>query len=235
MKNPVKKDLRSFANPTKAKDMQRFFKTGPGEYGEGDIFLGLTSEQLKGVAKKHSGAGFEVLQTLLNSKIHEERSCALVILVGQYQKSKKDLSKREEIFEFYLKNAHLGNINNWDLVDISAPKIVGDWLLDKDRKILYTLAESKNLWERRISIISTFAFIREGEFDDALNISEMLIKDRHDLIHKAVGWMLREIGKKDERALEEFLEKHCREMPRTMLRYSIEKMDKAKKEKYMKK
>jgi 3-methyladenine DNA glycosylase AlkD len=229
----IKTDLQSLANPQKAKILQGFFKTCPGQYGEGDIFLGLTSEELKGVAKKYSGVDLSVLQELLNSKIHEERSCALVILVGQYQKPKKGHSKKEDIFNFYLKNARLGNINNWDLVDISAPKIIGEFLLDKDRKILYKLAKSKSLWERRISIISTFAFIRIGEFEDTLKISEILLKDKHDLMHKAVGWMLREVGKRDQKVLENFLKKHCRVMPRTMLRYAIEKFDKDKRSNYL--
>ncbi|MGC9310696.1 MAG: DNA alkylation repair protein [Candidatus Aenigmatarchaeota archaeon] len=228
-----KSDLKRLANPEKAKTLQRYFKTGKGDYGEGDIFIGLTSRQIKDVAKIHLNLTFKEIQALLGSKIHEERAYVLRILVRQYEKAKKDPKKRKEISDFYLKNAALGNINNWDLFDLSAPNIVGDFLLDKDRKPLYTLAKSEKLWGRRISILSTLAFIRKGQFEDTLKISEMLLNDRHDLIHKAVGWMLREVGNRDKSAEVEFLDKFHKEMPRVMLRYAIEKMDKTKREKYL--
>jgi 3-methyladenine DNA glycosylase AlkD len=228
----VNGDLQSLANPEKTKILQGFFKTGPGQYGEGDIFLGIIVPEQRKVAKKHKDLSLPEIQKLLSSKIHEYRLTALFILVDKYKRA--DLKGKSEIFDFYLKNASLGNINNWDLVDLSAPNITGDYLLNKDRKILYCLAKSDNLWERRIAILSAFAFIRQNQFDDALKISEILLKDKHDLIHKAVGWMLREVGKRDQNVLESFLEENCKTMPRTMLRYSIEKFDKSGKEKYMK-
>ncbi len=223
------KELQSKKNLKKAKVLQGFFKTGKGEYGEGDFFLGLTSEQIKGIAKKYSGLNFSKLQLLLKSKIHEYRMCALRILVLKYEKA--DENGKARIFNFYLKNAK--HINNWDLVDISAPNIVGDFLLNKNKKILYKLAKSKNLWEKRISVISTFAFIKEKKFNDALKISEILLKDKHDLIHKAVGWMLREIGKRDKKILENFLKEYYKIMPRTMLRYAIERFEEGERKKWL--
>lgn len=228
-----KSDLKRLANPERAKTCQRYFKTEKDDYGEGDIFLGLTSEQIKDVAKNYPTLNFDDLQVLLNSKIHEERVCALRILVRQYEKAKKDPEKRKQIFEFYLKNASLGNINNWDLVDISAPNIVGDFLLIKDREILYTLAKSESLWERRISILSTLAFIRKGQFEDTLKIAELLLNDPHDLIHKAVGWMLREVGNRDKLVETAFLDEHSQEMPRTMLRYAVEKFPSEERQNYL--
>jgi 3-methyladenine DNA glycosylase AlkD len=229
MGSSIQTDLQSLSNPQKSKVLQGFFKTGPGQYGEGDIFLGIVVPEQRKVAKKYRDLSLPEIQKLLSSKIHEYRLTGLFILVDKYKRA--DLSEKEKIFDFYLQNTK--NINNWDLVDLSAPNIVGDFLLDKDRKILYTLANSKMLWERRIAILSTFAFIRKGEFDDTLNISEILLKDEHDLIHKAVGWMLREVGKRDQMVLEEFLEKHCKNMPRTMLRYAIEKFDGSKRTAYL--
>ena len=169
------------------------------------------------------------LEKLLNSKIHEYRMSALLILIKQYEKGNE--SEKNKIFNFYLRNTK--NINNWDLVDISAPKIVGDYLLNKPRDVLYKLASSNNLWERRIAIISTFAFIRNNEFDDTLKIAEILLNDKHDLIHKAVGWMLREIGKRDQKIEEEFLKKYYSKMPRVMLRYAIEKFEEKKRKFYL--
>jgi 3-methyladenine DNA glycosylase AlkD len=233
MSSQIETDLQSLANPEKAKILQGFFKTGPGQYGEGDIFLGIVVPEQRKIAKKHRDLVLKEIQKLLSSKIHEYRLTGLFVLVDKYKRA--DLKERKAIFDFYLKNAHLGNINNWDLVDLSAPNIVGDFLLDKDRKILYKLSGSKSLWERRIAILSTFAFIRQSQFEGTLNISEVLLKDEHDLIHKSVGWMLREVGKRDQKVLEAFLEKHCKKMPRTMLRYAIEKMDYCKRKKYMEK
>lgn len=232
MKTKIDQDLQSLANPQKAKILQGFFKTGPGQYGEGDIFLGIIVPEQRKVAKKHIDLSLPEIQNLLDSKIHEYRLTALFILVDKYKKA--DHNGKKEIVNFYLKNASENNINNWDLVDLSAPNIVGDFLLDNDRKILYNLAKSKDLWEKRIAILSTFAFIRKGDFSDTLKISEILLNDKHDLIHKAVGWMLREVGKKDQKVLEEFLDKHCRVMPRTMLRYAIEKFDEEKRKTYLK-
>jgi len=227
----IRRELKGLSNPEKKKVMQRFFKTGKGEYGEGDVFLGLTVPEQRKVAKKYVDISIDDVQKLLNSKIHEHRQVALIILIEKFKKS--DDKERKKIFEFYLKNTD--RVNNWDLVDISAPKIVGGYLLNNDRKVLYSLAESEILWERRISIVSTYAFIKNSDFGDTLDIAEILLDDKHDLIHKAVGWMLREVGKKNQSVLESFLKKYHKVMPRTMLRYSIERFDKKKREFYMKK
>jgi len=232
MLDKIKKDLNKFGTKKRAEASAWYFKTDKGEYGEGDVFLGLTSQEIKDISKKYSEeANFNDLQKLLNSEIHEYRVAVLRILIKKYEKA--DEKDKKKIFDFYLKNTK--RINNWDLVDISAPNIVGDYLLDKDRKILYKLAKSKNLWEKRISIISTFKFIRENDFKDTLKISEILLNDEHDLIHKAVGWMLREIGKRDQKIEEKFLKKYYKTMPRTMLRYAIEKFEENKRKSYLKK
>jgi len=234
----LKKELEKLANSEKAQLLQRFFKTARGEYGEGDVFLGITVPEQRKIARQFQNeASLEDIQGLLNSKIHEYRLMALLILIEKYKKACKKKSEKEkkEIFEFYLENAKKRNINNWDLVDLSAPKIVGDFLLDKNREILHKLANSENLWEKRIAIISCFAFIRENDFKEALEISKTLLNDKHDLIHKAVGWMLREIGKKNLEIEEEFLKenKRYKNMPRTMLRYSIEKFPEEKRKSYL--
>ena len=232
----LKKDLQKYASKEKAKIFQRFFKTGKGEYGEGDIFIGLTVPESRSIAKKYSEIEFFELQELLQSKIHEERLVALLILVDKYKHS-KDLKAKKQIYDFYIKNT--AYINNWDLVDLSASRISGQYILDSNdsnaRKQLYIFAKSKNLWERRIAIISTFQFIYYNTFDDTLKISEILLTDKHDLIHKAVGWMLRELGKRNQSLEEEFLKKYYKTMPRTMLRYSIEKFDEKKRKFYMEK
>lgn len=227
----LRKEMKSLANPEKAKILQGFFKTGKGQYGEGDVFLGVVvPEQRKLVKKYWNLIGPPDLQILLNSEFHEERLVALLILVKKYENSE---IARQLFFDFYLENTK--NINNWDLVDLSAPNIVGKFLIDKKRDVLYDLVKSSNLWEKRISIISTFSFIRAKDFKDTLRISEILLKDEHDLIHKAVGWMLREVGKRDVVVLENFLKKHYTKMPRTMLRYAIEKFDEKKRKKYLSK
>ncbi|MBI3070166.1 MAG: DNA alkylation repair protein [Candidatus Levybacteria bacterium] len=226
----VEKELQKLKNPKKAEILSRFFKTGKGEYGQGDIFLGVTVPKQRQVAKKYIDLNLEDLQKLLSSKIHEHRLTALLILVDKYKKADKALKKR--IFNFYLKNTK--NINNWDLVDLSAPNIVGDFLLDKDKLILYKLVKSKNLWEKRIAILATYVFIKNNQFNDALEISQILLKDNHDLIHKAVGWMLREIGKRNQAIEEQFLKKHHQNMPRTMLRYAIERFSEEKRRFYLK-
>jgi 3-methyladenine DNA glycosylase AlkD len=214
--------------------LQVFFKTGPGQYGEGDIFLGIVVPKQRILVKKYKELDFDSIQDLLNSKIHEHRLVGALILVEKYKKSdkEKDENSKKKIFEFYLKNAK--NINNWDLVDLSAQNIVGKYLLDKNKAILYKLVKSNNLWEKRIAILSTFEFIKNNKFDDSLKIAELLINDKHDLIHKAVGWMLREIGKRNQEIEESFLKKHCKKMPRTMLRYAIEKFDEKKRKSYLK-
>jgi len=230
----IKKELKSYTNKERIKTPLRFFKTGKGEYGEGDVFLGVKALDSKKIIQKYyKETPLKDIQTLLLDKIHEYRSVALGILRKQYEKA--DEKKKKEIVKFYLKN--IENINSWDLVDCSAPHILGNWLLthQKERKILYKLVCSKNLWERRISILSTFAFIRQEQFKDALKISAILIHDQDDLIHKAVGWMLREIGKRDQKTEEDFLKKYYRIMPRTMLRYAIERFPEKKRKFYMKK
>ena len=223
----VKKDLQKLANPEKAKLLQGFFKTGKGEYGEGDIFLGINVPVQRKIAKKYRELKLNDIQLLLNSKIHEHRLVALLILVDKYEKT-----KNKEIVDFYLSNTK--NINNWDLVDLTAHKILGDYLVNKERSLLYNLANSNDLWEKRISMIATAAFIKNNDFKDALKIAEILLNDNHDLIHKAVGWMLREIGKKDQDTEETFLKKYYKQMPRTMLRYAIEKFEESKRQAYLK-
>jgi 3-methyladenine DNA glycosylase AlkD len=229
MLDQIKKDLAQLGDPERAKNSRWFFKTRKGQYGEGDIFLGIPVPEQRKVAKKYFLLSLDDVQELLNSKIHEYRFTALVILISKYRKAEELL--KEEIFNFILKNTQ--NINNWDLVDLSAPRIIGDYLLNKERSILYKLAKSKSVWERRISILSTFTFIDNNDFKDALNISELLLNDEHDLIHKAVGWALREIGKRDQNVEEQFLAKYYTHMPRTMLRYAIEKFAEKKRKKYL--
>jgi len=226
----LKKELKSKADPKKAKLLQGFFKTGPGQYGEGDIFLGVIVPEIRKTAKKFSHLKLNDLKKLLQSKIHEERLAALLILVNKFEEAEDKI--RQQIYDFYLK--HKRHINNWDLVDLSAHKIVGAHLLDKPKDILHKMAESKNVWERRIAVIATFNFIKNEIFEDALKIAKKLLKENHDLIHKAAGWMLREIGKRDLAALEEFLKKHYKDMPRTMLRYAIERLPEKKRQAYLK-
>ena len=228
----IKQELKKRANPKKAKLLSGFFKIGKGHYGEGDVFLGVMVPQSREVARQFLNLELKEVERSLFSKFHEERLVALLILVEKYKRGNKDV--KEEIFNFYLKNTKW--INNWDLVDLTSHKIVGEWLLDKDRNILYELAKSENLWEKRISIISCFAFIRNNDFKDALEISKILFNDKHDLIHKAVGWVLIEIGKINLKAEEKFLQEEGRykNMPRTMLRYAIEKFDESRRKKYLK-
>jgi 3-methyladenine DNA glycosylase AlkD len=221
--------LLQAADSQKAKKLASFFKTGKGQYGEGDVFLGIAVPKQRKIARKYVDLSFDNIQKLLRSEIHEHRLTALIILVSKFEKA-DDIDK-ERIFHFYLENIEY--VNNWDLVDLSAPKIVGDYLFDKDRSILFRLAKSSNLWKRRIAILSTFYFIKNDDFKDSLTISELLLEDEHDLIHKAVGWMLREIGKRDQELLENFIDKHCLHMPRTMLRYAIEKFDESKRKFYL--
>lgn len=220
--NQIQKEIAALASAERAEVSRRFFKTGPGQYGEGDVFAGITVPQCRKIAQKYyREISLEELTKLLNSTIHEERLIALKILVTKYEKT-KDLTEKTRLKDFYLD--HLSAVNNWDLVDGSAPYILGDFLIHQDRSILFRLADSKNLWERRVAIISTFAFIRKSDFADTLKLSEKLLKDTHDLMHKAVGWMLREVGKKDEQVLRKFLEKNMRVLPRTALRYAIERL-----------
>jgi 3-methyladenine DNA glycosylase AlkD len=230
----VRKELKSMADPDKAAILQRFFKTGPGQYGEGDIFIGVIVPQSRQVAKKFSQLPLGEVRTLLYSRIHEERLVALLILARRYSSASSRMEK-EEIVKFYLD--HIKQVNNWDLVDLSAPNILGAHLVDsrdRRRRLLYRLARSENLWERRIAIVATHHFIRNGDLSDTLKIAEMLLQDRHDLMHKAAGWMLREVGKRDAAAEEAFLEKHFSVIPRTMLRYAIERLPENKRRRYKK-
>jgi 3-methyladenine DNA glycosylase AlkD len=225
----LRKRIKSLASSDIAKTMQWFFKTGKGEYGEGDVFSGLKVPTQRKVAREFKDLSLADLKELLHSKIHEERLISLLILVNNYERG--DEKEKKSIYTFYIKN-RMG-INNWDLVDLSAPKIVGKYLFDKDKSILFKFASSKNLWERRIAILSTYEFIRNHQYDTTLKIAKILLEDEHDLIHKAVGWMLREIGKKDLKVEEIFLKKHYKKMPRTMLRYAIEKFPEIKRKKYL--
>ena len=227
----VIEDLGELANPKKAKVLSGFFKTGKGQYGEGDIFLGISVPKIRKLVKKYKKLSLMEIEKLLMNLIHEHRLAALLILVEKYKYG--TVIERKEIFDFYIKN--LKKINNWDLVDSSAERIVGEYLyIYSNEKTLYNLARSDNLWERRIAIIATYAFIKKGKFNDTLAIAETLLSDKQDLIHKAVGWMLREMGKRGGmKELEGFLMKYHKTMPRTMLRYAIEKFSKEKREFYM--
>ena len=225
----ARKRLRGFADRERGQFLLRFFKTGPGQYAEGDRFLGIRVPDLRRVAGEFRSLSLRDLQRLLASKWHEERLLALVILVDQYERGSE--TERDAIYRLYL--ASTKHINNWDLVDVSAPRIVGAHLLTRDRRILYRLAKSKSVWERRIAILSTAWFIRSGEFDDTLEIARGLLGDGHDLIHKATGWMLREVAKRDRKTVERFLRKYAARMPRTMLRYAIERFPSALRKRYL--
>ncbi len=226
----IRAKLRSLGSPERAEVSKRYFKTGPGQYGEGDIFYGNSAAELRGLAREHQSLAEDETVKLLRSPFHEERAVALLILVRRFAKA--DPATRKHIYNLYL--AHTEFINNWDLVDVSAPHVVGAHLFDKGRKPLYTLARSRSLWERRISIVSTFHFIRQHDFGDTLALSERLLDDKEDLIHKAAGWMLREVGKRDLDAARTFLVEHYRRMPRTMLRYAIERFPEAERQAYLK-
>jgi 3-methyladenine DNA glycosylase AlkD len=217
-------------NKQRAKVSQGFFKTGPGEYGKGDVFWGIKVPELRKLAKEYQDITTQEIKQLLKSSIHEERLLALLILVLTY--SKGDETAKKRIYELYLKNTKF--INNWDLVDGSAEYIVGDFLMDKSRKPLYSLAKSSDLWERRIAMMSTFHFIKRHEFSETLKISRMLLSGEEDLIHKAVGWMLREVGKRHLPTEEKFLKEHYKKMPRTMLRYAIERFPESMRQRYLK-
>lgn len=223
--------LKLYANPEKAIILARFFKTGPGEYGEGDKFMGVMVPTQRQLARQYRTLPLSEIKRLLTSAWHEVRLTALIILTERVKKISSEEDK--EIFDFYL--AHTIYINNWDLVDLSAPQIVGRYLLTRDRSILYKLAQSSLLWERRISILATLTFIRQGDFEDTLQLAELLLLDSEDLMHKAVGWMLREVGKRDLKKLTTFLDQHYRTMPRTMLRYAIERLSETQRQQYLRK
>jgi 3-methyladenine DNA glycosylase AlkD len=226
----ARKRLKDLGSKERAEIAKRFFKTGPGEYGEGDVFLGVPMPDLRRLAKEFEDLGPEEIGDLIRSHIHEERALALLILVRRYARA--DASGRETIYRLYMD--HLRWINNWDLVDVSAEHVVGAFLKDKSKKPLYQLARSESLWERRVSILATFHYIKGNEFSETLKIAKMLLSDEHDLIHKAVGWMLREVGKRDPATEERFLQEHYRKMPRTMLRYAIERFPEPKRQRYLK-
>ena len=221
--------LKEVSSKEKALSSAWFFKTRPGQYGHGDVFIGVTVPEQRKVAKEFQDLPLSEITKLLESKVHEHRLTALEILVMQFERGDRKI--QEKIARFYLK--HTKYINNWDLVDTSARYILGEYLASKDRKVLYKLVKSKNLWERRIAIVTTHAFITHGDFADTLKLSEFLLTDTHDLIHKAAGWMLREVGKKDEATLKKFLNKQAHHMPRTMLRYAIERFPKEERTKYL--
>jgi len=228
----LKKDLKKLSSRQKAQNLQRFFKTGPGQYGEGDQFIGVVVPDIRKIARQYSDLPLGQATKLLHSAIHEERLCALLILVDQYQKG--DSAKQKQIFNLYLKNYKY--INNWDLIDLTAPRIVGAYLADKPKDILYKLARSKNLWQKRVAILATFCYIYQGQSKETIKIAKILIHDKHDLIHKAVGWMLREMGKRcDEQILLNFLDKNYKTMPRTALRYAIERLAENKRKYYLRK
>ena len=226
----IKQRLLAFGNTEKVEHSRYFFKTGKGQYGEGDKFIGCTVPETRGVAGTCKETSFAELEKLLNDEFHECRLCALIILSAQFQRASE--LKRGEIVDFYLSHTH--RVNNWDLVDLSCCQIIGEWLKERqDRTLLYTLAQSGLLWEQRIAVVSTMAFIRNNDFTDTLRLCELFLTHTHDLIHKACGWMLREAGKRDEMILTGFLDRYYSVMPRTMLRYSIERLSPAQKSKYM--
>ncbi len=230
----LQKELLSQKNPKTAKLLQGFFKTGKGEYGEGDIFYGIKVPKVREIAKKYSNElDLKKVEVLLHSKIHEERLCALLILVDKFENKKTTKEEQKQIVELYLANTNW--INNWDLVDLSSHHIIGPYLFDNKNEIgiLAKLAKSNLLWDKRIAIISTFYFINKNEFGESLKLAKILLNEEHDLMHKAVGWMLREIGKRDLKTEEKFLKKYYKKMPRTMLRYSIEKFEEKKRKTYL--
>jgi 3-methyladenine DNA glycosylase AlkD len=229
----ILQELLSVADAGRATFLQGFFKTGKGQYAEGDVMLGIATPTVRDIVKRAPDLPFSEVQALLDSKYHDARFAGLLLLVKQFKKAKVE-AERKRIFDFYLKNAR--KANSWDLVDVTCRDIVGAYLLDKeDRSVLYRLAESDNLWEQRISIVSTWTLIKRRQLDDTLKLAERLLSHKHDLIHKAVGWMLREVGKKDRKALVEFLGKRCAQMPRTALRYAIEHFSPEERAYFMKK
>jgi len=225
----IQSRLRQFASKAKAALLQRFFKTGPGQYGEGDKFLGVMVPQTRQVVKEFLDTPLAEVVKLLRSPWHEERLCALLLLVSKFERG--DDVMRKKVFGLYLRNTQY--VNNWDLVDLSAHKIVGPYLDGGSRSLLHRLVRSKSLWERRIAVVATFPYIGRSDFADSLALAQKLLNDDHDLMHKAVGWMLREVGKKDTVVLEEFLKKHHHAIPRTTLRYAIERFPEAKRKRYL--
>jgi len=224
-------EIRALANKERANHSKKFFKTGKGEYGYGDIFLGVRVPKIRLIAKKNIDISITDMKILIKSKYHEERLLGLIILVNKYSKS-KDEKDRDQLYNIYISSFKY--VNNWDLVDVTCAHVIGKHLLNKDRSILYTWAKSNDLWTKRIAIVSTHCFIRKNDLQETFKIAKILLNDEHDLIHKAVGWMLREAGKKDMGKEEIFLKKHYKTMPRTMLRYAIERFPEPKRQKYLK-
>ncbi|KUK66906.1 MAG: DNA alkylation repair enzyme superfamily [candidate division WS6 bacterium 36_33] len=246
LRDRIVRDLKEVSSKERATNSTRFFKTGKGEYGEGDLFVGIRTPEIRKISKKYlEDLNLKDLDFFLHNRIHEYRLFAVITLTYMYEKTKrvkdsiKQRKRKEKIFNYYLKNRKW--INSWDLVDVSAPKIVGEFLKDKgngkgkrkEREILYDLVKSDNLWDQRIAIVSTYPFIKQGDFNEILEFSKLLINHEHDLIQKALGWMLREVGKKDESVLKTFLENYASKMPRTMLRYSIERLDEKERQRYL--
>ena len=227
----AREEIRRLANKGIAKNSLRFFKTKKGQYGYGDIFLGIRAPKIRLIAKKHVNISIVNMKILIQSKYHEERFLGLIILVNKYSKT-KDKKTKNQLYKIYISSFKY--INNWDLVDVTCPHVTGKYLIDKDRSILYKWAKSDDLWTKRIAIVSTFSFIRQNDLEDTFKIAEILLQDKHDLIHKAVGWMLREAGKRDLEKEEIFLKKYYRDMPRIMLRYAIEKFPESKRQAYLK-
>jgi 3-methyladenine DNA glycosylase AlkD len=225
----LREKLHALADAQKAAVLQRFFKTGPGEYAQGDRFIGVRVPQIRSLVKAHADTPLQEIDTLLHSPVHEERLLALLLMVQRFQRG--ETTEQKDLYRHYLASTDV--INNWDLVDVTAEHIVGAWLYTRSRKPLYRLARSSSLWERRIAMMASFHFIKQNEFDDTLKLAELLLTDTHDLIQKAVGWMLREVGKRDLAAEEGFLQQHYKVMPRTMLRYAIEKFPEWRRQAYL--
>jgi 3-methyladenine DNA glycosylase AlkD len=226
-------DLKALASVGKAAELQRFFKTGPGDYAEGDHFIGVVVPQTRKVAARYKDLPLNEIAKLTDSDIHEVRLCGLIILTNQFKRS-KEVNERKKLFDYYLKELKAGNVNNWDLVDVTAPTL-GEYLLNVEEPmlVLNKLAKSKSLWERRVSVVFTFAFLRAGDLEPTYEMAERHLGDKHDLMHKAVGWLLREMGKRDPGLLRTFLQEYCAEMPRTALRYSIEKFSESERRKWL--
>jgi 3-methyladenine DNA glycosylase AlkD len=226
-------DLKGLASVGKAAELQRFFKTGPGDYAEGDVFIGVVVPQTRKVAARYKNLPITQIAKLTNSDIHEVRLCGLIILTNQFKRS-RDIDEKKKLFSFYLKELKAGNVNNWDLVDVTAPTL-GEYLLQLEdpMAVLNKLAKSKSLWERRVSVVFTFAFLRAGDLEPTYEMAERHLGDKHDLMHKAVGWLLREMGKRDPGLLRNFLKEHSHEMPRTALRYSIEKFSESERQRWL--
>lgn len=228
----VLNEVKSHADADKARHAKGFFKTGEGQYGSGDKFLGVRVPILRKLVSVHKDVALKDALVLLSNEYHEVRLLAIFFMVKLFERAKKSPDHQKQIVDAYL--SHTAFVNNWDLVDSSAHKILGVYLLDKNREILYQLAESSSLWERRIAMMATYTFIKQGQFEDTFSLAAILIKDKHDLIHKIVGWMLREVGNIDRAAEQDFLKAHYQQMPRTMLRYAIEKFEKPLRQQYLK-